>query len=346
MKKSLLLSSLFLCCFLAGCDNNSATNPVAVDLGLPSGIKWASFNVGATSPEEYGGYYAWGETEEKTDYSWETYKWCKGNYNTLTKYCTNRYLGTIDWKTTLESGDDVATAKWGGAWRMPTKVEIDELCNNCTWTWTTHNGVDGYQVAGPNGNCIFLPAAGYRNGSEVYYRGADGYYWSSAYSGDYGNHYACNILCLDDGNCNVGYDYRYIGNTVRPVCDSNLLEKVVSDEQELSKEYNINESHNKRKLRDIEFRYERDVFLYLNSYKFVSEDGDVITFGEGGRYMYVNNILHSTNLIIPEFRKNSALIISKGIYGRNTFMICLEDYSHYICDVNDNTIYEETGKFF
>ena len=132
----------------------------AIDLGLPSGTKWANMNVAASTPEEYGGYYAWGETEEKDNYSWSTYKWCRGSYDTQTKYCTDSSYGTVDNKTVLDPEDDVAHVKWGGTWRMPTLDEQKELLNKCTWNWTTQNGVNGYKGTGPNGNSIFLPAAG------------------------------------------------------------------------------------------------------------------------------------------------------------------------------------------
>ncbi len=193
------------------------TDSRAVDLGLPSGLKWASCNVGATAPEEYGGYYAWGETEEKSDYDWDTYKYCNGTYTSMTKYCTSSSYGTVDNKTTLEPNDDVATVKWGGSWRMPTKAEQDELRNNCTWTWTTLNGVNGYRVTGPNGNSIFLPAAGYRDGSEVYSQGSYGYYWSSSLNSSY-SYYAYYLYFY---SIYYGWDYYYYrcyGLTVRPVC--------------------------------------------------------------------------------------------------------------------------------
>ena len=149
-----------------------------VDLGLS--VKWATCNVGASSPSEYGGYYAWGETEEKTEYSWETYKWCKGDYNSMTKYCTNSKYGTVDNKTTLELEDDVARVKWGGSWRMPTSSEIDELIKGCTWKWTTQNGVNGYKVTGANGNSIFLPAAGFVTfGTKPEWSGKYGHYYSN-----------------------------------------------------------------------------------------------------------------------------------------------------------------------
>ena len=156
--------------------NGTSNGHEYVDLGLS--VKWATCNVGASSPSDYGGYYAWGETATKTSYTWGTYKHCKGTRSTLTKYCTTSTFGTVDNKTVLESSDDVAHVKWGGSWRMPTNDEWKELCNSCTWTWTTKNGVDGYEVS-KNGNSIFLPAAGYRSGSSVHLTGY-GSYWSSS----------------------------------------------------------------------------------------------------------------------------------------------------------------------
>ena len=186
-----------------------------VDLGLPSGIKWASFNVGATKPEEYGGYYAWGETEEKENYSWSTYKWCNGSSSTMTKYCTDSSYGAVDNKTVLDPEDDVAHVKWGGDWRMPTKAEQDELRNNCTWAWATQNGVNGYKVTGPNGNSIFLPAAGYRLGADVSDRGGYGGYWSGSLS-SYRSDCAYD-LSFNDDDFGWNGNYRYYGRSVRPV---------------------------------------------------------------------------------------------------------------------------------
>ena len=187
-----------------------------VDLGLPSGLKWATCNVGATNPEEYGGYYAWGETEEKSNYDWKTYKWCNGSSTTMTKYCTDSDYGTVDNKTVLDPSDDVAHVKWGGSWRMPTLDEIKELVIKCNWQWTSLNGVDGYRVTGPNGNSIFLPAAGYRYGTELYLRGANGLYWSSSLSDNYC--YSAYGLLFNVGNYGWYYDfYRNHGRSVRPV---------------------------------------------------------------------------------------------------------------------------------
>lgn len=160
----------------------------AVDLGLPSGIRWASCNVGATTPEGYGYYFAWGETDSKKDYSWATYKYANEGefyHHKFTKYCTDASSGDngfIDNKTVLEPEDDAATANWGNVWRMPTDAEWTELREQCTWTWTAQNGVNGYQVASKtNGNSIFLPAAGFRDGNAApYVAGRRGYYWSSS----------------------------------------------------------------------------------------------------------------------------------------------------------------------
>ena len=217
MKKVFLFSFGLILAFASlfvSCSDNS-NGYEAVDLGLPSGTKWAAYNVGATKPEEYGGYYAWGETEEKSNYSWSTYKWCNGSDDTMTKYCTYSKYGTVDNKTTLDLEDDVAHVKWGGDWRMPTTEEQKELIDNCTWKWTTLNGVKGYKVTGPNGNSIFLPAAGYRYGTDVDSRGYLGYYWSgSLYSiGSYDAYY----LLFDASNYDWSSYSRYYGRSVRPV---------------------------------------------------------------------------------------------------------------------------------
>ncbi len=188
-----------------------------VDLGLS--VKWATCNVGANSLEEYGYYFAWGETTPKTTYDWSTYKYCNGTRKSMTKYCTDSYYGTVDNKTTLELSDDVAHVNWGGSWRMPTEAEQDELrdTNNCTWTWITQNGVNGYRVTSKkNGNSIFLPAAGYRNDSNLRSAGSRGYYWSSSLN----PYYSCYAYDLGFYSSYVYWDGgdRYVGCSVRPVC--------------------------------------------------------------------------------------------------------------------------------
>ena len=206
---------------LVPADSIAVQGHVAVDLGLPSGLKWATCNVGASSPEEYGGYYAWGETEEKSDYDWNTYKWCKESGNSMTKYCTDNSYATVDNKTALEPSDDVAHVKWGSNWRMPTMDEINELRNNCTWELTSQNGVNGMLVTGSNGNRIFLPAAGGRNGTDFYGRGSLGYYWSATLYAYYSNS-ACRLILYEDGDNSWHGDHRCCGYSVRPVTDGLL----------------------------------------------------------------------------------------------------------------------------
>ncbi|MBR3871270.1 MAG: InlB B-repeat-containing protein [Paludibacteraceae bacterium] len=189
-----------------------------VDLGLPSGTKWATTNVGASTPEGYGNYYSWGETTTKSSYNWSTYKWCNGSYDTITKYCVSSSYGTVDNKTTLDLSDDAAYVNWGSSWRMPTKAEQDELRNTnyTTWTWTTRNGVKGYKVTSKtNGNSIFLPAAGYRNDSSLSKAGSNGGYWSSSL--DAVNSYYAYVLYLDSSGVGWSYSNRFYGRSVRAV---------------------------------------------------------------------------------------------------------------------------------
>ena len=188
----------------------------AVDLGLS--VRWASMNVGATTPEEYGDYFAWGETTSKETYNWSTYKYCNGSYSTITKYNTLSSSGTVDNKIVLEAADDAAAVNWGGSWRMPTHAELTELQTECTWTWTGQNGVLGYKVTSKtNGNSIFLPAAGYREDSSLDYAGAYGFYWSSAVSVASYSRQAFDVAFYYN-NVYSGSGDRSRGQSVRPVC--------------------------------------------------------------------------------------------------------------------------------
>ena len=196
--------------------------PEAVDLGLPSGLKWASFNLGASNPEEFGDYYAWGETEPQDYYDWATYKWCMGSYGTLIKYCSQSgigYNGFSDGRFVLASEDDAAHVKLGGLWRMPKDAEFTELRTKCTWALTTINGINGEKVTGPNGNSIFLPAAGFRAAYSLYHANVAGNYWSSSlYKG--GPHEAWSVNFGSNGVVNrSSSSYRCRGLSIRPVCD-------------------------------------------------------------------------------------------------------------------------------
>ena len=197
--------------------NQSTDCMEAVDLGLS--VKWATCNVGASSPEDYGDYFAWGETTPKEQYDWTTYKYCKGTYKTMTKYCSNSSYGNngfTDTKTVLDPEDDAATVNWGGVWRMPTDAEMTELREKCTWTWITQNGVNGYKVVGKNGNFIFLPAAGCMDYSSLNDAGSGGYYWSSSLN----TSYPSNAYYVGFYSSDVYRDYRNRGSgrSVRPVC--------------------------------------------------------------------------------------------------------------------------------
>ncbi len=193
----------------------------AVDLGLS--VKWASWNMGASAPEEFGGYYAWGECEIKYDYWWDTYKYYTQSRG-ITKYCTSNNMGAvIDDKTTLEPMDDVATVKWGEDWRMPTLEECVELVNNCTWEYTDVNGVSGYTVTGPNGNSIFLPAAGFREYTDFCPQGQAqpnglyGFYWSKSLHPNYSCQIASGISFDSATIQSSGWNRRTNGHTIRPV---------------------------------------------------------------------------------------------------------------------------------
>lgn len=171
-----------------------------VDLGLPSGVKWATLNVGATAPTERGGVFAWGELEAKAEY--------------LESNCTTYGLN-FDISGNPEY--DAARAQWGGTWRMPTREEYDELLNNCTWEWEVQNGVGGKKVTGPNGNFIFMPITGYQYGASHYMEDF-GYYWTSTPVDSYEN-LSFDFFFDMEYNLSIGWDDRCYGQYIRPVTD-------------------------------------------------------------------------------------------------------------------------------
>ena len=192
-----------------------------VDLGLPSGTLWATCNVGASKPEEYGDYFAWGETKPKSIYNWSTYKWCNGSSTTMTKYCTRSEYGNngfTDNLTELQPEDDAATANWGSGWKMPSLDQIKELFESyyTTSEWTQLNGVYGYKITSKsNGNSIFLPAAGERLEDGLYYAGKYGNYWSSSLgpnddNGAYFLYFGSGIWDWDEYGRGTGHSVRAV----------------------------------------------------------------------------------------------------------------------------------------
>ena len=205
MKKLITLFASVLVAFTANaqlCPDNN--HPHSIDLGLPSGTKWACCNVGATTPEDHGAYYAWGETEGKDNYSYLTYMYYQ--------YQNDSYVYIGDDIAGIQY--DVAHVKWGGSWGMPSLDKIEELVNNCSYTWILLNGVFGGYYTGPNGGTIFLPAAGNRWNGDLYEADSCGSYWSSTqYPSDSSKAYG---LDFDSGYANSICYNRHVGYTVRP----------------------------------------------------------------------------------------------------------------------------------
>lgn len=226
MRISRILFAVILACAITSCGSlrriGYENGHEYVDLGLS--VRWATMNVGALAPQESGDYYAWGELDPKTVYDWVTYSFrTEGDtvYDVkLSKYNTKKNHGTVDNITSLLKADDVANVKWGGNWRYPAIEEIEELMdeNNCTWTWTTMKGVDGYKVKsrkkGYKRRYIFIPAVGARSGSDFYEKETGGY-WSSTLIEAFN---ACILDFTSDAISSYSASERFVGLPVRPVC--------------------------------------------------------------------------------------------------------------------------------
>ncbi len=240
MKSKIIIAaiSLSIVTVLTSCDEHDY-----VDLDLPSGTLWATCNIGASNPEDYGYFYSWGEVYPKRDYDWSTYKWCNGTKNSLTKYCSKPNCGAVDYVYDLDDDDDAAIHEWGSKWKMPTQDQFRELYRECYWVWT--NSYKGSNVSGfivykaKNANLkgvkvlkndvksvrysewddthIFFPAGGLC--LEVGYGdfGRSGGYWSRSLCVPAPN--GAFYLSLDDNSLGIRVDemYRYIGYSVRPV---------------------------------------------------------------------------------------------------------------------------------
>lgn len=216
---AITLTIALLCA--AGCKKHNSGNDTYnghdyIDLGLPSGTLWATCNVGADIPEDYGDYFAWGETQVKYNYDWSTYRY--GSLNHLTKYCSSPsygYNGFTDNLTTLQPKDDAAKANWGRGWRMPTDSDWLELYQNTTNTWTTQNGVKGCLFTATNGASIFMPATGYRWDRNLYAAGGYGCYWSRSLNSDLSG--SAWYFHFSSKGCNIINDIRSKGLSVRPI---------------------------------------------------------------------------------------------------------------------------------
>ena len=182
-----------------------------VDLGLS--VKWATQNVGASSPSDYGDYFAWGETRPKSSYTWSNCFDCLDDEGK--SWGTYKIGGQT--RIAPSSGHDTARENWGSTWRMPTDAENEELCNKCTWTWTSQGGHNGYKVTGPNGNSIFLPAADWRGGTVRYSEGENGNYWSSTLCSSYSG--SARYLYFHSSYHGTNNNFRSYGQSVRPVTD-------------------------------------------------------------------------------------------------------------------------------
>ena len=244
MKNILLLMAIALSFVFVSC-NDDKDEPLTpdshecVDLGLPSGTLWATCNIGAESPEQYGDYFAWGETAPKDVYEWRNYQWAHWEYDTISEnfyrlveetwykyyfdYWTEDAAVKGDNKAELEPEDDAAYVNWGSKWRTPTLEQLNELVNKCDWQWTTRNGVKGYLVTGLNGNSIFLPASGGRN-DHLFNDGKFAYYWSRTLCSpkklkleEADHHFAYIMFFNSFGDHEIWYDIRYDGIPVRAV---------------------------------------------------------------------------------------------------------------------------------
>ena len=236
MKRLIYLSLAALMVMAVSCNKNNKPDPApkvpeeAVDLGIEMTrgdgttykLYWAKSNLSkdglCTNPEDYGDCYCWGETSLKEEYSWPTYQFGISSIGPFSKYNTSSLYGPVDNKTVLDPEDDVAYVKLNGQWRMPTDEEWNALMNECDWTWTTQNGVNGRLVKSKtNGNSIFLPAAGYRIDTDLDDVGSHGFYWSSSLDTDYP--YGAWCVYFESNGVRRERFHRRYGHPVRPVCE-------------------------------------------------------------------------------------------------------------------------------
>lgn len=286
-------------------EHPSADTHEYVDLGLPSGTLWATCNVGANSPEEYGDYFAWGETKPKSNYSWSTYFDTTDGGKTFGKY-------NYDGKKTLDPEDDAALTNWGENWRLPTANEFEELRTSCTWTWNSSK--KGYDVVGPNKETIFIPATGHIINSSGNSVGQTGNYWVSSLDDRKSNlsvdfHFSSSVV---DWN----YDDRYHGHSVRPI-----YKKVDIDGQVvLERKYKVhhggqyNETH-------IDIAFSDDMFLriaylktdYWQSYSHSIEGINILTKSAWHNAGNTEDIWRVAPIVVDEWVKEKVVISADGL---------------------------------
>ena len=315
MKKQFLLFGSLICFFTLGCEDDIQITEKEkinngheyVDLGLS--VMWATCNIDATKPEEYGTYYAWGETETKSDYSSDRYKyfWESSNNIFISKYNYSSRCGSIDGNITILPDYDVAYKKWKGSWRIPTEQEFEELLNNCSWRWTTQNGVTGYLVTskrtGYTDQSIFLPTTGVYYGSTNYRSGTYGCYWSSSLSAE--DPFNAYQLVLTNDKCDTISCWRPYGLAIRPVFPSESWDGEVSI------------SLNKEEITLPLFRTDtitaiisNSIHDYKHSKKWYSSNTDVATVSSDG---IITTKSHGTATITVKCLNKSASCVIKVV---------------------------------
>ena len=311
-----------------------------VDLDLPSGLLWATCNVGAETPEDYGDYFAWGETQPKDIYDWSTYQYCNGNYNTLTKYCNKSsygYNGFTDNLTTLLPEDDAATANWGSGWRIPTEAEWQELLDNTTVTWTTQNGVNGCLFTASNGNSLFLPAAGTRWEGELYNAGLYCHYWSSSLGTD-----EPNFARLYSGDSDVSYGDRSNGFSVRPV---RSISQNTTPIGAINGKFTINDNGDQVYFSQGNLQYQAST----NTWRFAENQWDYVGDETQGT-VYDNNVKSNNSLISPTYNGWIDLFgwgtsgYNHGAASYQPWSTSTNSHDYYAYGNNQYNLYDQTGQ--
>ena len=323
-----------------------------VDLDLPSGTMWAACNLGAISPESYGDYFAWGETQQKDYYYWNTYQYCSyagDNQYLLTKYCNNPNYGYnyfTDDLITLLPEDDVANANWGVDWRIPTHEEWQELYENTTRTWTTQNGVNGMLFTASNGNSIFLPAAGYHRVGELSFAGRNGIYWSSSLNTEFPNNawsmeFASSFFYLVES-------YRYEGLSIRPVCSYCSVSQNNAPTGAINGKFTINDNGDQVYFSQGNLQYQAST----NTWRFAENQWDYVgTQNPPNGNSSGGTVSGSDNYLISSTYNGWIDLFGWGTSGFNHGANCYQPWStsetssdYYVYGSYTYNLYDQTGQ--